>query len=79
MTPENFVYWLNGFVELNCGVPTEQQWYIIVDHLKLTTEKVTPSRAVEKHTLIQHMEEVAELFKENPKWQQDLLNNKIIC
>ena len=44
MTPQDFVYWLNGYVELGGGntVPTESQWKMICDHLKLVMTKVTP-------------------------------------
>lgn len=43
MTPQDFVYWLNGFVELNKGkMPDEDQWKSIQEHLKLVFTKVTP-------------------------------------
>lgn len=42
MTPEQFCYWLQGFVELNGGPPTEYQWKSIVDHIKLVFDKRTP-------------------------------------
>lgn len=44
MTPQDFVYWLNGFVELggNKNPPDAAQWKMICEHLKLTTIKVTP-------------------------------------
>lgn len=43
MSPENFTYWLNGFVELNGGkIPTEEQWKSIVEHLSTVFHKVTP-------------------------------------
>lgn len=43
MTPQDFVYWLNGHVELGGDktVPTEAQWKMICEHLKLTMTKVT--------------------------------------
>ena len=47
MSPENFVYWLNGFIELDGSLPTEQQWYSIKDHLKLVIDKKTTVRNVE--------------------------------
>lgn len=43
MTPEQFAYWLQGFVELNGSLPSETQWLQIKDHLKLVFEKRTPS------------------------------------
>ena len=44
MTPEQFAYWLQGFAEINDVAPTEDQWKIICDHLKLVFKKVTPER-----------------------------------
>ena len=45
MTPEQFVYWLQGFVEIRekeqVGL-TEKEWDIIKDHLKEVFCKVTP-------------------------------------
>lgn len=79
MSPENFVYWLNGFVELDGSLPTEQQWYCIIDHLKLVMDKKTLVLGVETNSLKEHMEKVSDLFKENPAWQQDLLKSKITC
>ena len=46
MSPENFVYWLNGFVELNGSQPNEQQWESIKDHLQLVMNKKTPVRSI---------------------------------
>ena len=50
MTPENFVYWLQGYFELNdtAGSGTlrllrEEQLKVIKDHLKLVLEKKTPA------------------------------------
>ncbi len=51
MTPEQFVYWLQGFVELHPSPdkewsknwsPDGHQWQIIQDHLKLVFKKETP-------------------------------------
>lgn len=45
MSPEQFAYWLNGFVELNPNAMlTLTQWQIVKDHLALVHQKVTPSR-----------------------------------
>lgn len=43
MTPEQFAYWLQGFVELNGATPNETQWLQIKDHLKVVFEKLTPT------------------------------------
>lgn len=79
MSPENFVYWLNGYVELNGSIPNEQQWESIKDHLQLVMDKKSPVRNVflETNSLEEHMEKVAEQFKENPEWQQQLLKDRI--
>jgi hypothetical protein len=47
MTPEQFCYWLQGFMEV--GYPTSidaAQIEIIRDHLDLVFEKVTPNRDI---------------------------------
>lgn len=44
MTPNEFVYWLQGYVELNGGTPTDSQWVVIKDHLQLVMDKKTPVR-----------------------------------
>lgn len=44
MTPEQFTYWLNGFLELsNPKELTEHQIIIIKDHLNIVFNKVTPN------------------------------------
>lgn len=47
MTPENFCYWMKGFVELSeykseNVPPSIDQWRSILDHLELVFDKVTP-------------------------------------
>lgn len=45
MTPEQFCYWLQGFVEMNPNAMlTGTQWIIVKDHLKLVMNKQTPNR-----------------------------------
>ena len=42
MTPENFAYWCQGFIELTNGAPpTPAQWEMIKEHLALVFTKVT--------------------------------------
>lgn len=44
MDPQQFCYWLQGFAELNNGVPpNDMQWKAIRDHLALVFNKVTPN------------------------------------
>lgn len=48
MTPEQFVYWLQGFSEVNGDRPIDKdQWTIIQDHLKTVFRKETPDRSKE--------------------------------
>jgi len=43
MTPENFVYWLQGFMELSHQISLDEiQTKQIRDHLKLVLDKKTP-------------------------------------
>ena len=43
MSPENFAYWLQGFVELTQGqTPNPAQWKSIQEHLGEVFKKVTP-------------------------------------
>lgn len=42
MTPEQFTYWLQGFVELHGEMPSEAQWKSIKEHLQTVFAKVTP-------------------------------------
>ncbi len=54
MTPEQFTYWLQGYMEIHhpsCKSPTEialteQQVQIIRDHLKTVFDKKTPERII---------------------------------
>ena len=46
MTPENFVYWLQGYLELsNVSELSKEQTQIIRDHIKLVFDKKTPTRS----------------------------------
>jgi len=45
MTPENFSYWLQWYCEICGDRPTEEQWKVITDHVKLAFLKVTPDRS----------------------------------
>lgn len=43
MTPEQFCYWMQGFVELSGGFPpTAEQWHSISEHLQTVFNKKTP-------------------------------------
>lgn len=81
MTPENFIYWLNGFVELNDNPPTPEQWQSIKEHLSLVMNKVTPPVAKSAGELyLEHIQKVTDQYQqEAPEWQKELLRSKIIC
>lgn len=52
MTPEQFTYWLQGFVELNEGKkPSDAQWKSIKEHIAEVFHKVTPPVGGDKRTL----------------------------
>lgn len=57
MTPEQFVYWLQGFAEVHGVAPSEAEWTIIKDHLALVFRKETPKRVVEKSELERWLEQ----------------------
>lgn len=42
MSPEQFIYWLQGFTETHEKGPTDKQWQIIKDHLAEVFDKQTP-------------------------------------
>ena len=45
MTPENFCYWLQGYIELeNPGKISAEKTQVIKDHLNLVFKKETPNR-----------------------------------
>jgi hypothetical protein len=48
MTPEQFTYWLQGYVEIAATrtAPTSDEWNVIKDHLALVFDKQTPDRSV---------------------------------
>lgn len=51
MSPENFIYWLQGYFEISGNKKlNESQVQIIKDHLKLVFDKQTPNR--EKSTTV---------------------------
>lgn len=43
MEQRDFIYWLQGFAELNKQAPTQEQWDSIREHLQLCFNKVTNS------------------------------------
>lgn len=48
MEPINFIYWLQGYLELSGGQPfTSEQVQIVQDHINLVLEKKTPERKLD--------------------------------
>lgn len=46
MTPENFIYWLQGFMEIaDPKSMDEKQIQVIKDHISLVLKKETPQRS----------------------------------
>lgn len=47
MTSDNFIYWLNGYLELSgAETLTKEQVKVIKDHLKLVLKKETPAYTI---------------------------------
>lgn len=63
MTPENFVYWLQGFLELQGPIDiNEQQVKIIKDHIALVLKKETPGHIFYQIPKLQ----ISDNFKSDP-------------
>ncbi len=73
MTPQDFVYWLNGFVELGGDrvAPSEEQWKSICEHLKLTMNKVTPPLLGVGFPVTK----IETTPAPSPKWIQDVIDS----
>jgi len=67
MNSEQFVYWLQGFSEIEGASPTPKQWKIIQDHLNLVFTKVTPKYTQE------------ELYKPSDNWALPFNPLEVIC
>ncbi len=57
MSPENFVYWLNGFFEMTDEYKlTEKQVQMIKNHLKLVFTNVTSQCSEEQQPVVKDIE-----------------------
>lgn len=76
MTPEQFVYWLQGFVEISGKKELDAaQMQIVQDHLDLVLTKVTPERRPKENRMCKKKDtslspELEQLLKEA---QEELL------
>ncbi len=62
-TATEFVYWLQGFVELqDSDSVSDKQWQIIKDHLKLVFDKKTPQYKFEPNITVDNPPTVLELL-----------------
>lgn len=73
MSPENFCYWLNGWIELNKtidhrGGATADTLRVIEDHLNLVFKKETPDRTTDK---------VLDLFKQGQQFPKQGVGDQI--
>ncbi len=77
MTAEQFVYWLQGFMEVaNPKTLDESQTQVIKDHLKLLFDKQTPDRDSEKSNPIITIPPNVWPNQIEPDWWG---KNRIIC
>jgi hypothetical protein len=78
MTTEQFVYWLQGFMEVaNPKTLDESQTQVIKDHLKLLFDKQTPDRDSEKSDPIINIPPNVWPNQIEPDWWGG--KNRIIC
>lgn len=74
MTEKDFVFWLQGFIELTeTDSISDKQWLVIKDHLKLVFDKVTPVRTTEYNPTYPPLKKLTDI-----DWTQ-FKDTKIIC
>lgn len=76
MTPEQFVYWLQGFLETSNPISINAtQTRQIKDHLNLVFEKVTPTTVVETTPPLNIIQPKPYNYNSGP----DNINTTILC
>lgn len=66
MSPENFVYWLQGYMELsNPDNLALEQVQVIRDHLNLVFDKQTPERKIDLEKLFERTPKKKDLSSQN--------------
>jgi len=63
MTKEQFIYWLQGYSEIQESRPSEEQWEMIKEHLSTVFIKKTSS-----------MEEIKKVLEDNKTWTSPPFN-----
>lgn len=76
MTPEQFAYWPQGFVELTRGeAPDDAQWKSIREHLETVFKKVTPAIGEQpeptKQTPSEHRKTIDEMWRKLREYEQE--------
>lgn len=69
MTTEQFIYWLQGFVELHGAPPSASQWEVIKEHLQLVFDKKTVKTVEKKDSdksVSDFLKGLADRNKQNP-------------
>lgn len=83
MTPENFCYWLQGFIEINggCKEITPEQVKTINDHLQLVFVKLTPNNVSMQDYLEKVVLTKPATIDTSPKitWNTPICNNTRFC
>jgi len=77
MTPENFCYWLQGYIELeNPGKISAEKTQVIKDHLNLVFKKETPVRNRIFDGCLKKVNH--EVYSEVPNLQQQFIGDGIV-
>lgn len=80
MTPEQFCYWMQGFVELGGGSPpTTEQWDSIGKHLQQVFNKVTPPVRQSPNAPKVDPSKVNQFDRQNPWSNPTPFDDRIIC
>jgi hypothetical protein len=79
MTAEQFVYWLQGFMEVaNPDAINKSETQVIKDHLKLVFDKQTPDRLTNSPVSIPFVQPTGPMYEPGkPYWEID--PNRVYC
>jgi len=86
MSPEQFLYWLQGFFEIqSVGVDGDieginpKQTRIIRDHLQLVFEKETPDRTIDIDKLLERIPKKKDFLEEGIVYTDPSLDTVKFC